>query len=443
MVQVLKPLTRLSSVPQRLRRLRESRLARNSAWMMAGQCASVVLQTGYFFILARLLGSRGYGVYVGAVAFCSLLSQYAANGAGTLFLRHVSVDSQQHGRYLGNIFLSVLALGSLVVLALGLAAPYLINRESAALVLIVAVGECICRQCTDAIARVFQAYEQMKTTALVSLLGNAARFGIASAMLLVFHHATARAWAAASTLVSVLSTGLLCLLAARAFGRPVLDWRLFALRFSEGFGFSFAGSTFSIYNDIDKTMLSHYGMNAANGLYSMAYRVVDMATMPSWSIYAAGLSQIFHAGSAGIQATRPLAGRMLRGMLAVSLPVVLAMVLAAPLLPRLVGPSFHGTVDAVRWLAVLPLLRCFQLSGGAALTGAGYQRYRTAGQLSAAFVNFALNLYLIPHRGWLGAAWASLATDSLIGVLNWLLLLRLTGRAAQAEALTAVGSLSG
>ncbi len=408
MVQVLKPLTRLSSVPQRLRRLRESQLARNSAWMMAGQCASVVLQTGYFFILARLLGSRGYGVYVGAVAFCSLLSQYAANGAGTLFLRHVSVDSQQHGRYLGNIFLSVLALGSLVVLALGLAAPYLINRESAALVLIVAVGECICRQCTDAIARVFQAYEQMKTTALVSLLGNAARFAIASAMLLVF-----------------------------------LDWRLFALRFSEGFGFSFAGSTFSVYNDIDKTMLSHYGMNAANGLYSMAYRVVDMATMPSWSIYAAGLSQIFHAGSAGIQATRPLAGRMLRGMLAVSLPVVIAMVLAAPLLPRLVGPSFYGTVDAVRWLAVLPLLRCFQLSGGAALTGAGYQRYRTAGQLSAAFVNFALNLYLIPHRGWLGAAWASLATDSLIGVLNWLLLLRLTGRAAQAEALTAVGSLSG
>ena len=217
---------------------------------------------------------------------------------------------------------------------------------------------------------------------------------------------------------------------------------MFFRRLSEGFGFSFAGSTFSIYNDIDKTMLSHYGMNAANGLYSMAYRVIDMATMPSWSIYAASLPRVFRAGSAGIQATRPLAGRMLGAMLGVSLPVVLVIFLSAPLIPRLVGPSFHDSVEAVRWLAILPLLRCFQLSGGAALTGAGYQRYRTAGQLSAAFVNFALNLYLIPHRGWLGAAWASLATDALIGMLNWLLLLTLTVRTARSQSLATVGAKS-
>ena len=409
---------------------------------MAGQCASTVLQTGYFLVLARLLGSRDYGVYVGAVAFCSILSQYAANGAGTLFLRHVSADPEQHGRYLGNIFVSVCMLGSLVVLLLGLAAPHLINPESAALVFIVAVGECLCRQGTDAIARVFQAYEQMNTTAIVSLVVNAARFTIALGMLLLLGRATAQAWALASTLVSLLSTGLLCLLAARRLGGPVLEWRVFTKRFSEGFGFAFAGSTFSIYNDIDKTMLSHYGMNAANGLYSMAYRVVDMATMPSWSIYAASLPRVFRTGSAGIEATRPLAGRMLRGMLAVSLPVTLVIFSAAPLIPRLIGPSFAGSVAAVRWLAMLPLLRCFQLSGGAALTGAGYQRYRTGGQLGAALVNFSLNLFLIPHRGWLGAAWASLATDALIGMLNWLLLLALTRRRAPARSFTAVGDLS-
>ena len=34
------------------------------------------------------------------------------------------------------------------------------------------------------------------------------------------------------------------------------------------------------YNDLDKTMLSHYGMSAANGIYTMAYRVIDLASMP-------------------------------------------------------------------------------------------------------------------------------------------------------------------
>jgi len=47
----------------------------------------------------------------------------------------------------------------------------------------------------------------------------------------------------------------------------------------EGIGYSFASSTTSIYNDIDKTMLSHYGMNFANGVYTMAYRIIDIATM--------------------------------------------------------------------------------------------------------------------------------------------------------------------
>ena len=38
---------------------------------------------------------------------------------------------------------------------------------------------------------------------------------------------------------------------------------------------------------------------------------------------------------------------------------------------------------------------------------------------TAAGFNFTVNLYLIPHYGWLGAAWSSLATDGLLAVLNW------------------------
>jgi hypothetical protein len=30
---------------------------------------------------------------------------------------------------------------------------------------------------------------------------------------------------------------------------------------------------------------------------------------------------------------------------------------------------------------------------------------------------------LIPHYGWLGAAWASLATDGLLAAFNWMVLL--------------------
>ena len=408
-------------------KLQNSRLAQNSLWMMTGQGASLVLQTAYFFVLARLLGSKEYGVFVGAVAFCSIVSQYAANGAGTLYLRYVSSERGEHGRYLGNIFLSALVFGTICLVGLRLAAPHLLNLQSASIIVVVAIGECICKQVTDAVARVFQAHERMKATALLSLVLNALRCGVAASMLLVLHTAGAVQWARASVAVSIVGTLAMCALAVRTFGMPEFAPGLLSRRFSEGVGFSFAGSTFSVYNDIDKTMLSHYGMNAANGLYTMAYRVIDTATMPSWSIYSASLPRLFRAGANGARETWPLARKVLLASLAISLPMAAVLFLVAPLVPMMLGHSFSGSVQAIRWLAILPVLRSFQLSGGGALTGSGHQRYRTAGQLAAAAGNFGLNLYLIPRYGWLGAAWASIATDGLIGALNWVMLLRVSG----------------
>ena len=100
----------------------------------------------------------------------------------------------------------------------------------------------------------------------------------------------------------------------------------------------------------------------------------------------------------------------------------------APLIPHLLGRSFSESVSALRWLCLLPLFRSFQWSAGDALSGAGYQKSRLGNQTFVAVLNFAENLYLIPRYGWLGAAWSSLATDALIGALNWIVLLRLQAR---------------
>jgi O-antigen/teichoic acid export membrane protein len=100
-----------------------------------------------------------------------------------------------------------------------------------------------------------------------------------------------------------------------------------------------------------------------------------------------------------------------------------AMALGAPVIPHLIGKSFSDSVLALRWLCLLPLFRSFQYSAGDALTGAGHQKLRLGAQTIAAVLNFGLNLYLIPHCGWLGAAWSSLATDGFLGISSWTVLL--------------------
>ncbi len=186
----------------------------------------------------------------------------------------------------------------------------------------------------------------------------------------------------------------------------------------EGFGYSFASSTATAYNDIDKTMLSYYGMNAANGIYSMAYRIIDVATIPILAIREASMPRFFRSGLGGIRGAAPFAVVLLKRALPLGVLAAGAIFVTAPAVPRLAGSGFQETVSALRWLCLIPLFRSLHQMSGSAITGCGLQRYRTVSQMLAVGLNVGLNVWLIPRHGWLGAAWSSLATDGMLAIVN-------------------------
>jgi O-antigen/teichoic acid export membrane protein len=86
-----------------------SQLVWNISWLVAGQRGGVMLQAGYFIVLARLLGRTEYGIYVGSDALVSIVSQYSSMGAGILFLRYVSQDAEKFPSFWGSQPLAQLA----------------------------------------------------------------------------------------------------------------------------------------------------------------------------------------------------------------------------------------------------------------------------------------------------------------------------------------------
>src|ERR1700761_9081342 len=97
------PMQLLSDVERGLMRNHlRSRLARNAGWMFLGQGISFVVQGVYFVLLARLLGANEYGIYVGAAAAVSLLSQYSTLGSSLLLVREVSRQHSRFPEYWGN-----------------------------------------------------------------------------------------------------------------------------------------------------------------------------------------------------------------------------------------------------------------------------------------------------------------------------------------------------
>jgi O-antigen/teichoic acid export membrane protein len=87
----------------------------------------------------------------------------------------------------------------------------------------------------------------------------------------------------------------------------------------------------------------------------------------------------------------------------------------------MLGKEYIASIEVLQWLSPIHLISSVQLLAGDILTGAGFQGSRSAIQVTAAFLNFALNFWLIPIFSWKGAACATLTSEALKTLGLWLL----------------------
>lgn len=408
-----------SNLPQVLR---GHWLARSASWLLFGQGTSIVLQAANFILLARLLRVEEYGIFAGAFALVSIVTPYSSLGSNMLFMRYVSADRSVARTYWGNGLLITALVSVLIGAILGFAGPAITSQKSRLIFIVLVAGNCLFWQVVTLASAVFQTFEKMKITATLTFLTNLARLAMVLGMLLFWKRATALEWSFAVLIASGLAAIAAVIWVEREIGWPRVDISLALQRLWEGFGFGFAGATQSVYNDVDKTMLSHYGMTRENGFYTLAYRVITVATAPVVAIDSSVLPRYFRMGRSKMKDVVRLATKSAALAGGVGLGIALAIRFAAPWVPRVVGKDYSGAVTALTWLCWIPLLRgIHQLTGGA-LTGMGYQNRRTAAQFTVAALNFLLNLWWIPAFGWIGAAWSSVASDGTLAVLNVLVL---------------------
>jgi O-antigen/teichoic acid export membrane protein len=189
--------------------------------------------------------------------------------------------------------------------------------------------------------------------------------------------------------------------------------------FHEGLYFSTGLSAQTVYNDIDKTMLARLSTLDAVGIYAAAYRLIDVAFIPVRSVMAAAYPGFFRSGSEGIAGSIAYGRRLLKSMAFYSAGVGAIMLALAPLVPHILGAEYARTAEALRYLALLPLLKSIHYVGADSLTAAGYQWLRTLVQTIIAVFNVLINLWVIRAYSWRGAAWSSLASDGLLAVILW------------------------
>jgi O-antigen/teichoic acid export membrane protein len=395
--------------------LRKSRLARNTVWMALGQGLRLVIQALYFVLIARSLGAVNYGAFIGVVALVGIVYPFATLGSGNLLIKNVSRDASLFGLYWGRALATTVVSSSILFSAVLLLSHFALPGSIPfRLVLLVAGSDLFGLSIIQLCGQAFQTFERLHWTATINVMSSISRLAGALILVAIHQHPSALQWGYlyfSSTWVVAIAAMALVLV---KLGPPKFKlWKSVA-ELREGSYFSASLSAQTIYNDIDKTMLARLGTLEAAGIYGAAYRLIDVTFVPIQSLLAAAYPNFFRTGVAGISATLGYARRLVWGALAYSVAACLAILLFAGVVPLILGPEYLFTAEALRWLALLPVLKVMHYFLSDSLTGAGYQGVRTCIQAGVAFFNVLINLWIIPAYSWRGAAWSSIASDALL-----------------------------
>ena len=403
-------------------------LHKNAAWMLLGNGARILIQALYFILMARNLGVQQYGSFIAVAAAAGVAFPFVGNGFASLMIKHVTHDRAQLPESLGNLLAVTLVSGLLLSALLVPICLVMFPRTIApAVIIMVLVSDLLVVPYVGVAGAAFASLERMGWTATLNVFASLTRLtGIA--VIVILHRPTVMAWSVAylvaSTLSSIVALG--CVL--WFLGMPKLGLHRIKGELRDGFYFSVSLSAQSIYNDIDKTMLARLGTLEATGIYSAAYRLIDVAFLPVGAFLSAAYPGFFREGKGGIQAAMHYGRRLLKRIVPYPLFMFVALFIGAPLVPWVLGHQYAQVTEALRWLAVLPLLKTFHYFIANSLTGAGYQGLRTLVQIGVAVFNILINLWIIPAHGWRGAAWSSIASDGLLALALWFAASRLARR---------------
>ena len=307
----------------------------------------------------------------------------------------------------------------LFLLTLAISSLLLPETVPLSLVATIALAELLFARVHDICGQAFQAFQRLDKTATIQLSLNVCRL-ITVACLGIFADAyTPVQWGYWYLFSTVASTVFAATLVVKLLGRPTFSRSGHLSELKEGFYFCVSQSAQGIYNDIDKTMLARLAALDAAGIYSAAYRIIDVSFTPVRSLLFAAYARFFQHGRSGLGGSLGFALKLLPAATALGLFLCLLLYLVAPVVPFLLGAEYEKTVSAIRLLSVIPLLRSLHYFAADALTGAGLQGTRSLIQFSVALFNVAINFWLIPLYSWRGAALASLASDTLLAILLW------------------------
>lgn len=185
----------------------------------------------------------------------------------------------------------------------------------------------------------------------------------------------------------------------------------------------------------DILMLSYWRSAHEVGLYNAAYRILDLASAIAFTaaIPLVPLLTKKFSGDSPEDKTAAVA-KIIELTFIFCLPVALfSLPLATPLLVLIYGEAFRESASYLPIFACLFVILALVWMGSAVNLSADNVRHAWWSAAIAAAINIGANAYLVPRYGGMGAAWASLGSNSLMLLISQAYIYRNIGNIFRAD----------
>jgi O-antigen/teichoic acid export membrane protein len=399
---------------------------------MGYEVASLLSTLLAFVLLSRTLGTEGYGDYASLYALIAPLITLAGSGMTLALLQHAIRD----GEPLGPTARSCLSLALLIGLGLTVvgtgATQWILHLElSLVAITTLLLVEFVITPAMHIAAATVQIGTGFVGAAQIRLVFIVARTVILIG-LAVTDELTLTNLGVLSAVVGAVLVMAILPRVGRRYDFAFFPGHMFRRHLKSNVIYSTAISASALSNDGDKVVMAANGLRVETGLYAAAYRMVTFAMLPVASVVTAAHGR-FLEHEEGVKGQH-LKRASKFGIVSLGYGVVSAvgLFLVAPILPLIVGEDFEGSVQMVRWLAPVCLVRSLSIFSLNGLMGLGHHVLRTSLILGNACIAMVIYLVLIPRYGWEGAAVGTLLGESIEVASTWTALVICQRRADRA-----------
>jgi len=265
------------------------RVATNAIARAAGEAIAKVASLAFYVVMARELGTHGYGSYVFALALTGTLLIGSGFGTDELIARQVARDHTRQGWYLANTA-GLKLVTSVGLLGIALAAVFIggYDADTRLAVLVVGLGVA-----AEVLAKswhsVFQGRERLALISACLILQRTLTAVIGIAILLSGGGLVAAACVYLGASLVGLAAAEYCYRRWTPADRPTPTPAGGIEMLRGGFTIGLASLLFVLLLKMDVVLLSFLDSNAEVGLYSAAYRLIEGTQFLPWAFDAAML----------------------------------------------------------------------------------------------------------------------------------------------------------